>query len=79
MSPITTDLPIPQIVEAYPQTLMVFERYGLKNLNDYKAIQFETLLATAKVQQWDITQLLNDLNAVAADSMAAETSSSATS
>jgi hypothetical protein len=65
MPPITADLPIPQIVEQYPQTLAVFERYGLKNLSDYKAIQYETLFATAKVQQWNVTQLLTDLNTAA--------------
>ena len=32
--------------------------------DEYKALQHETLLATSKVQQWDLATLLKDLNAV---------------
>ncbi|MEB3244385.1 MAG: DUF1858 domain-containing protein [Vampirovibrionales bacterium] len=60
---INAEMSIPDIVAKYPATREVFERYGLTQIEDYKALQFETLLATSKVQQWDVPEVLRALNA----------------
>lgn len=62
-SPITTDMSIPEIVKNHPATQAVFEKYGIHT--DYKALEFESVLASAKVNQVDVDQLLTELNAAA--------------
>jgi len=61
MSPtITTEMSVPDIVKQFPQTEAVFKRYGL-NVR-YKALEFETLLASATVNQINVQELLSALN-----------------
>ena len=57
---ITTDLSVPEIVAAFPQTADVFARYGIHTA--YKALEFENLIATSKVHQVDLEALLQELN-----------------
>ena len=51
--------PIPDIVKEHPNTQSVFERFGI--MMSYKAMQFESLSATAKVHQVDVDTLVNEL------------------
>ncbi len=53
------DKSIPQIVMEYPQTEAVFQRFGINP--DYKALQFETVTASAKVNQVDEAALMTAL------------------
>ncbi len=51
---------IPQIVAQYPHTEAVFQRFGINP--GYKALQFETVTASAKVNQVDEVALMAALN-----------------
>lgn len=57
---ITADMSVPDIVEKYPATKPVFEQYGL-HVN-YKALSYETLSASAVVNQLELEPLLKALN-----------------
>lgn len=58
---ITKDMSIPEIVEKYPQTQKVFNNFDIR-LEGYKAIEFESVFATARVHQIDLDNLLSELN-----------------
>lgn len=60
-APITSDQSIPEIVKQYPATQAIFEKHGIRT--NYKALDYETLLASATVNQVDIEVLLTELNA----------------
>lgn len=61
---ITEEMTIPEIVEKYPGTQAVFQKYGL-HVEGYKALQHENLFASSRVHQLDLTRLLADLNQAA--------------
>lgn len=58
---ITKDMSIIDIVQNYPETLTVFQQYGLGCIG-CAAARFENLEAGAKVHGIDPDQLVNDLN-----------------
>lgn len=58
---ITENMSVPEIVKQHPATAAVFRRFGLNP--DYKALQYENLSASVKVNQVDLQQLLAELNA----------------
>ena len=58
---ITKDMSILEIVQNYPQTLSVFQQYGLGCIG-CAAARFENLEAGAKVHGIDADQLVKDLN-----------------
>lgn len=60
---IEATMTIPEILEKYPQTLAVFERYGLKP-QGYKALEYENLFASARVHHIELDTILTDLNQV---------------
>lgn len=60
--PITADMSIPDIVARYPATEAVFRHFGIDPT--YRALAFESLKASALVNQIDLTPLLAALNAV---------------
>lgn len=59
---ITKDMGIIDIVQQYPQTLEVFQKYGLGCIG-CAAARFENLEAGAKVHGIDVDDFINDLNA----------------
>ena len=58
---ITKDMGIIEIVQKYPQTLEVFQKYGLGCIG-CAAARFENLEAGAKVHGVDIEAFIADLN-----------------
>ncbi len=54
---------IGEIIRRYPQTLPVFERYGL-DCNECQIADYEALEHGADVHQVDVEGLLRELNAV---------------
>lgn len=62
MSAITKDMGLLEIVQQYPETIEVFQRYGLGCLG-CAAARFENLEAGAKVHGIDINKMVEDLNA----------------
>lgn len=62
MSKITKDMGLLEIVQAHPETVEVFQRYGLGCLG-CAAARFENLEAGAKVHGIDVEQMVADLNA----------------
>lgn len=61
---IDQEMSIPEIVKAFPSTEKVFAQHGI-HPTGYKALEFESLFATARVHQIDLDNLLKDLNKVA--------------
>jgi len=61
---ITKDMTIQEIVSRYPQSLSVFERYGLSCWNCLAA-EFESLESSAIVHRINLDDLLWDLNRLA--------------
>ena len=61
MSEITKDMGLLEIVQAHPETVEVFQRYGLGCLG-CAAARFENLEAGAKVHGIDVEQMVADLN-----------------
>ncbi len=57
---ITPEMSVPDIVAQYPETEAVFKQYGL-NVH-YKALSYETLSASALVNQLKLDELLPALN-----------------
>ncbi|MGM9993787.1 MAG: DUF1858 domain-containing protein [Candidatus Avigastranaerophilus sp.] len=62
MSEITKDMGLLEIVQSYPETIEVFQRYGLGCLG-CAAARFENLEAGAKVHGIDVEKMVEDLNA----------------
>lgn len=58
---ITRDMTIGEIVRRYPQTLTVFEKYGL-DCFECQIADFEALEHGAGVHKIDVSKLLEDLN-----------------
>ncbi len=63
MGKITKDMGLIEIVQAYPQTIEVFKKYGLGCIG-CAAARFENLEAGAKVHGIDPDKMVEDLNAV---------------
>ncbi len=63
MGKITKDMGLIEIVQQYPQTIEVFQRYGLGCIG-CAAARFENLEAGAKVHGIDPEKMVEDLNAV---------------
>jgi hypothetical protein len=57
------EMTIPDILAAHPQTLPVFQQFGIEP-DGYKAIQYENLFATSRVHQLDLDVVLAALNRV---------------
>ena len=55
------EMSVPEIVSAFPQTEAVFTQYGIPP-QGYKALEYETLFATARVHQIELDALLTALN-----------------
>ncbi len=62
---ITKDMGIIDIVQQYPETLEVFQKYGLGCIG-CAAARFENLEAGAKVHGIDVDDFIADLNAAVA-------------
>ncbi len=62
MSEITKDMGLLEIVQSHPETIEVFQRYGLGCIG-CAAARFENLEAGAKVHGIDIDKMVADLNA----------------
>ncbi|MBQ4122324.1 DUF1858 domain-containing protein [bacterium] len=62
MSKITKDMGLLDIVQNYPETIEVFQKYGLGCLG-CAAARFENLEAGAKVHGIDVEKMVEDLNA----------------
>ena len=60
--PITKDMGIIETVQQYPETLSVFQKYGLGCIG-CAAARFENIEAGAKVHGVDINKFIDDLNA----------------
>jgi len=58
---ITKEMIIGDIIRRYPQTLYIFERYGL-NCFDCQIVDLESLDHSAQVHKADVEALLKDLN-----------------
>ncbi|MBU5637362.1 DUF1858 domain-containing protein [Geomonas sp. Red69] len=58
---ISKDMTISEILRRYPQTLPVFERYGL-DCYDCQIADFEQLEHGASVHKVDLKALLDELN-----------------
>ncbi len=61
MSKITKDMGLLEIVQSYPETIEVFQRYGLGCIG-CAAARFENLEAGAKVHGIDVDKMVEDLN-----------------
>ena len=62
MSEITKDMGLLEIVQSHPETIEVFQRYGLGCIG-CAAARFENVEAGAKVHGIDIDKMVADLNA----------------
>ena len=60
-APITEEMSIPEIVAQYPRTQEVFRRYGVQ-VEGYRALEHENLFATSRVHQWNLPEILAELN-----------------
>ena len=65
MGKITKDMGLIEIVQQYPQTIEIFQKYGLGCIG-CAAARFENLEAGAKVHGIDPDKMVEDLNAVIA-------------
>ncbi len=62
---IAKDMTIGEIIRRYPQTLPIFERYGL-TCYECQIAEYEALEHGAGVHKVDVEQLLEELNRVIA-------------
>ena len=62
MGKITKEMGLLEIVQSYPETLEVFQKYGLGCIG-CAAARFENLEAGAKVHGIDPDKMVEDLNA----------------
>ena len=60
---VTKEMNIMDIVQAYPQSIEVFQRYGLGYIG-CAAARFENLEAGAKVHGFDPDAMVADINAL---------------
>jgi hybrid cluster-associated redox disulfide protein len=63
---ITRDMTIGEIIRRYPQTLAVFDKYGL-DCFECQIADFEALEHGADVHKVDVNKLLDELNRAVAD------------
>ena len=63
MGKVTKDMGILDIVQSYPESLEVFQRYGMGCIG-CAAARFENLEAGAKVHGIDPDQMVADINAL---------------
>ena len=61
MSKITKDMGLLEIVQSHPETIEVFQKYGLGCIG-CAAARFENLEAGAKVHGIDVDKMVEDLN-----------------
>ena len=59
---ITEEMTIPEILKNFPQTKDVFEKYGIDPT--YKALEFENISASVRVNQINLQNILAELNQV---------------
>ncbi len=62
MGKITKDMGLIEIVQQYPETIEIFQKYGLGCIG-CAAARFENLEAGAKVHGIDTDKMVEDLNA----------------
>lgn len=58
---ISKEMTIGEIIRRYPQTLPVFEKYGL-DCHECQIAEYEAVEHGASVHKVDIGRLMNDLN-----------------
>ncbi|ACM21628.1 protein of unknown function DUF1858 [Geotalea daltonii FRC-32] len=58
---INKDMTIGDIIRRYPQTITIFERYGL-DCHDCQIADFEAVEHGASVHKVDVDKLLHELN-----------------
>ncbi|MBQ3311381.1 DUF1858 domain-containing protein [bacterium] len=63
MAKITKDMGIMEIVQEYPETVEVFQKFGMGCIG-CAAAHFENLEAGAKVHGIDIDEMVNAMNAI---------------
>jgi len=63
---VTKDMGILEIAQTYPQSIEVFQKYGLGCLG-CAAARFENLEAGARVHGFDPDQMVADINALIED------------
>ena len=63
---VTKEMNIMDIVQSYPQSIEVFQRYGLGCIG-CAAARFENLEAGAKVHGFDPDAMVDDINALIED------------
>lgn len=60
--PITEQMQVMDLLNHHPRTRGVFQKYGI-TVEGYKALEHETLAATARSHGWDLPTVLAELNA----------------
>lgn len=65
MSKISKDMGIIDVIQSYPETIEVFQKYGFGCIG-CAAARFENLEAGAKVHGIDVNKMVEDLNAAIA-------------
>jgi hybrid cluster-associated redox disulfide protein len=60
---VTKDMNILEIVQKHPESIEVFQKYGLGCVG-CAAARFENLEAGAKVHGFDVDQIVKDINAL---------------
>lgn len=63
MGKITKDMGLIEIVQQFPETIEIFQKYGLGCIG-CAAARFENLEAGAKVHGIDVDKMVEDLNSV---------------
>ncbi len=63
---ISKEMTIAEIIRRYPQTLLIFERYGL-TCHECQIAEYEALEHGAGVHKIDVERLLEELNRVITD------------
>ena len=63
MSKITKDMGIIDVLQAYPETIEVFQKYGFGCIG-CAAARFENLEAGAKVHGIDIDEMVDEMNKI---------------
>ena len=63
MAKVTKDMGILDIVQQYPESVAIFQKYGMGCLG-CAAARFENLEAGARVHGFDPDQMVDDINAL---------------
>jgi hybrid cluster-associated redox disulfide protein len=63
MAKVTKEMGILEIVQAHPESVEIFQKYGMGCLG-CAAARFENLEAGAKVHGFDAEEMVNDINAL---------------